>query len=136
MHARVLIVAVWAAACSPAPARLNPTRPPIATLSVDGEILDQTPVVVPQTCQPPRYPRDMQQAGIVGRVDVAFIIDTTGTVEQNSLRVISSPHPGLNEVALQTVRSCRYTPGRIGSRAVRSEARVPITFSIEPSFPG
>ncbi len=77
------------------------------------------------------YPPLLQQAGIEGRVVVQAIIDTTGRVEPNSVRIIESSNPGFDQPAKNVVLKSLYRPGRVYGRAVRVLVRIPIDFKIQ-----
>lgn len=76
------------------------------------------------------YPPVLKQAGIEGRVLIEFIIDTLGRAERQSMRVISSAHQLFDGPSREVVASCRYRPGRISGRAVRTRVQIVINFTI------
>jgi len=78
----------------------------------------------------PVYPPLLQQAGIQGVVRVEAIIDTTGRVEPNSVRVVESPNPGFDQAAKTVVLKSLYRPARVYGRAVRVLIQQPINFQI------
>jgi len=80
---------------------------------------------------PPAYPPLLQQAGIEGRVMVQAIIDTTGRVEPNSVRVVESANPGFDQPAKNVVLRSLFRPGRVYGRAVRVLVAIPIDFKIQ-----
>ena len=95
-------------------------------LSVDvvqekPELLSHPPVV---------YPPLLQQAGIEGRVMVQAIVDTTGRIEPNSVRVVESANPGFDQPAKVAVLKSLFRPGRVYGRAVRVLVAIPIDFKI------
>src|SRR5437773_2407477 len=72
-----------------------------------------------------------QKPGIEGRVMVQAIIDTTGRVEPNSVRVAESANPGFDQPAKVVVLKSLYRPGRVYGRAVRVLVAIPIDFKIQ-----
>ncbi|MBI1967803.1 MAG: energy transducer TonB [Gemmatimonadetes bacterium] len=76
------------------------------------------------------YPDLLRQAGIQGQVVVEAIIDTTGRVEANSVKIILSPHSGFDQSAKNMVLKSLYRPARVSGRAVRVLIRQPINFQI------
>ena len=78
----------------------------------------------------PVYPPLLQQAGIQGVVRVEAIIDTTGRVEPNSVRVVESPNPGFDQAAKTVVLKSLYRPARVYGKAVRVLIQQPINFQI------
>lgn len=79
---------------------------------------------------PPAYPPMLQQAQIQGVVVVEAIIDTTGRVEPNSVKIVQSPHPGFDLAAKTFVLKSLYRPARVSGRAVRVLIRQPVNFQL------
>jgi protein TonB len=92
--------------------------------------VDEPAVVLHQPS--PRYPPVLQQAGIEGRVLLEFIIDTTGHMETESLRVLETSNPGFNAAAGETVRRSIFRPARVHGGAVRQRTIQSIAFRIVP----
>jgi len=92
--------------------------------------VDEPAVVLHQPS--PRYPPVLQQAGIEGRVLLEFIIDTTGHMETESLRVVETSNPGFNAAAGETVRRSIFRPARVHGGAVRQRTIQSIAFRIVP----
>lgn len=80
----------------------------------------------------PRYPPVLRLAGIEGRVQLEFVIDTTGHLERGSLRVLESTHPGFEAAALETLERSVFKPARVAGRAVRQRTLQSIAFRIRP----
>ncbi len=78
----------------------------------------------------PQYPPLLQQAGIEGRVMVQAIVDTSGRIEPNSVRVVESANPGFDVPAKNAVLKSLFRPGRVYGRAVRVLVAIPIDFKI------
>ena len=78
----------------------------------------------------PAYPPLLQQAGIEGRVMVQAIVDTSGRIEANSVRVVESANPGFDVPAKNAVLKSLFRPGRVYGRAVRVLVAIPIDFRI------
>src|SRR5207249_3646336 len=79
----------------------------------------------------PVYPPLLQQAGIEGTVMVQAIIDTTGRVEPNSIKIAQSPNPGFDQSAKNVVLKSLYRPARVYGRPVRVLIQIPINFQIQ-----
>jgi TonB family protein len=80
------------------------------------------------TCRTPTYPNVLKQAGIQGPVVIAFVIDTSGSVDSSSFRVVSTAHPLFSRPARQATASCRYSPGRLAGHAVRVQMTRTVNF--------
>lgn len=76
------------------------------------------------------YPRVLQEAGIPGRAVVQFVIDTLGTVEPNSVKVLEESHAAFAEAARTGVLDARFNPARLGLHAVRQLSKMPVKFTL------
>lgn len=77
----------------------------------------------------PKYPRVLEGLGVSGRVVLEFVVDTTGAVEPNSLRVVLSSAPGFEAAALEAVRATQFSPARARGRLVRQLASQAVNFT-------
>ncbi len=80
---------------------------------------------------PPRYPPVMQSAGIAGSVDLQFVVDTTGHVEPNSLKVLAKTHDAFVEPAKEAVLKGVYKPARYKGEPVRQQVQQRISFQAQ-----
>lgn len=78
----------------------------------------------------PRYPPALQQAQVEGRVLVEFVIDTTGHLEEGSLRIVESSNRGFEATASLTVLRSLFRPARLRGQAVRQRTTQAIAFRI------
>src|SRR6266704_115917 len=74
------------------------------------------------------YPAPMLLSRISGRVVIEAVIDTTGRVEDGTVRVLVSSDARFNEAAKDYVRAARFTPGRLAGTAVRVRFAMPVEF--------
>jgi len=72
------------------------------------------------------YPPELRQAGVGGRVVVDFRILRDGSVDPESITIVSSAHEQLNEPTTRAVAILRWRPGKIARRAVNVRIRLPI----------
>jgi len=79
----------------------------------------------------PRYPEMLRQAGIEGIVLLEFVIDTTGRVEVESLKVLQSTNRAFEGPAKDVIRRSLYRPGRVRGQAVRVLVSQQIGFTIQ-----
>ncbi len=92
---------------------------------------DQVDDPVRPISQPsPRYPPVLQQAGITGRVELQYVVDTTGHAERASLKVLSSSNKNFERPAREVIMKSVFKPARIRGRAVRQLVMQAISFSI------
>lgn len=74
----------------------------------------------------PVYPPIARQIGAQGPVVLRAVIARDGTVD--SLRVVSSAHPALNQAALEAVSQWRFRPYLLNGVAVEVEAQITVNF--------
>lgn len=101
-----------------------------STVGVFSEdVVQEKPELI--SAPPLDYPVMLRQAGIQGAVIIQAIVDSTGRVEPNSVRVVSSANPGFDQSAKQHVLESRFRPGRVYGHAVRVLVLVPVNFVIK-----
>jgi len=106
------------------------SRPPV-TLHVLGDVyaldnLDERPHL---TSGPTlSYPAPLLLSHVSGRVVVEAVVDTTGRVQEGTVRVVESTDARFNQAAKDYVQAARFTPGRVAGRAVRVRLQMPVEF--------
>lgn len=78
----------------------------------------------------PRYPPTLQAAGIEGKVEVQYVVDTTGHAESSSWKVMRSTNKMFEEPAREAIMKAVFRPARIKGRAVRQLVQQAISFTI------
>jgi TonB family protein len=78
----------------------------------------------------PKYPPALGNIGLSGRVLLQFIVDTTGTVDPASIRVVESTNEGFEAPARESVEAARFHPARLGSHPVRQRAQQSVRFTV------
>jgi TonB family protein len=86
--------------------------------------------VAPINIPKPRYPPVMQQAGIAGRVEVQYVVDTTGHAEPASWKVLRSTNKAFEEPSREAIMKGVFKPARIRGSAVRQLVQQAIAFNI------
>jgi len=77
------------------------------------------------------YPEAAIDAQIKGTVLVEFIVNEQGGIEQAA--VIKGVGGGCNQEALRVVNAMpRWSPGKVGNRAVKTRYKLPVTFQLHP----
>lgn len=76
----------------------------------------------------PRYPPAMESAGIPGRVEVLFVVDTLGHVEANSFKVTKTTHQAFVEPAREAIMKTLFKPGKSHGTAVRVQVQTAVVF--------
>jgi TonB-like protein len=62
--------------------------------------------------------------------EIQAIVDTTGHVEPNSVRIVRSPNPEFNKSAHDWILKVVFRPARVRGQAVRVLVEVPIDYRI------
>lgn len=74
------------------------------------------------------YPDDARDAGVSGRVLVAFVVDAEGQV--TDAEILRGAHPLLDEAALTAIRKAAFEPGRLAGSPVAVRMVLPVTFAL------
>jgi TonB family protein len=76
----------------------------------------------------PRYPPVLASAGITGRVEMQFIVDTTGHVEVPSFKLLKTSHPAFGEPAREAILKSVFKPAKFKGRPVRQLVQQAVAF--------
>ncbi len=74
------------------------------------------------------YTLALQEMGLEGRVEVAFIVNADGTVDPASIRVIKSPAEALAKAAEVAVAKIKFQPAKKDGQPVRCEAVMAVVY--------
>lgn len=99
----------------------------VAETYLEAEVDERVELITPPR---PRYPPVMQQAGIEGRVELQYVVDTTGHVERNSVKVMGSTNKMFEEPAKEAILKAVFRPAKIRGRPVRQLVQQAIAFTI------
>jgi TonB family protein len=80
----------------------------------------------------PIYPPRLSALGKEGHVRATFVVDTTGSVDTASVRVLESDDPQFTESVLTALGGMRFRPATRGGRAVRQLVEQRFNFRIAP----
>ncbi|HVU36490.1 MAG TPA: energy transducer TonB [Opitutaceae bacterium] len=108
-----------------------PTRADFASFGFTGRFFVVASVaVIPHRTEnpPPEYPPDLLDARIQGRAEVAWIVETDGTVHET--HVISASRPEFGDAAAAWARSQQFRPGLRGGEPVRVAMKQVVMFTI------
>ena len=64
----------------------------------------------------PRYPEQLRQAGVDGRVLVRFTVDTTGRVDPSSVKILTSTHDLFSRAVRESLAGFRFKPAEVNGR--------------------
>ena len=95
-----------------------------------GAVFTTRPDVMPELVSNPELevPDSLASDPIDGSVIIQFIVDTTGHVEPESVKIIETPHEGLNEPVTQVFLGAVYKPAEFEGKPVRMRIRQSMSF--------
>jgi periplasmic protein TonB len=85
--------------------------------------------LVPLACSEPPYPLIAQDRGIEGSVDVQFVVDKSGGVED--VWVAQSSYKAFSDAVIKTVRKFRFKPPVVDGKIARVKANQHFEFKLE-----
>lgn len=100
---------------------------------VTGEVFLEAQLddpVQPISIPTPRYPPVLQSAGIAGRVELQYVVDTTGHAEPASFKVLKTSHPAFVEPAKEAISKGVFKPARFKGQPVRQLVQQAISFKV------
>ena len=78
----------------------------------------------------PRYPAELQRAGIEGTLLVQFVVDSTGTVDEKTLTFPKDAQPGFLRAVRDALLRSRFFPAELAGTRVRQLVQQQFTFVI------
>jgi len=78
----------------------------------------------------PRYPESLRSAGVDGSVLIQFTVDTTGRVDMQSLKILSSTHSLFTDAVRQSLGAFRFKPAEVNGKRVPALAQMPFEFHL------
>jgi protein TonB len=100
---------------------------------VTGEVFLEAQLddpVQPISIPTPRYPPVLQSAGIAGRVELQYVVDTTGHAEPASFKVLKTTHPAFVEPAKEAITKGVFKPAKFKGTPVRQLVQQAISFKV------
>lgn len=77
-----------------------------------------------------KYPKQIMEEGIQGRVTVSFIVEKDGRV--SNVRLLRSVQSSLDKEAIRVVKSMpKWTPGKHNGKPVRVRFNLPVMFKLK-----
>jgi TonB family protein len=89
-----------------------------------------TPVSMIGTFRPD-YPAALRSAGVEGQVVVQFVVNEAGRVDRASVRIVSASNDVFAFSVTTSLARMRFTPARIGSRAVAQLVQQMFVFRLD-----
>jgi protein TonB len=80
----------------------------------------------------PNYTAEAMRAKLQGKVEMAAVVRSDGTVDPNSIKITRSLDPtfGLDQQAIIAVRQWRFRPGTLHGQPVAVIVNVELTFTL------
>lgn len=98
----------------------------------DGLVVTGERGAVPAPGNPrPRYPSALRAAAVEGMVLAEFVIDTGGSIEMETVRIVESDHPLFEAAVREILPRLRFLPAEAGGVRVRQMVRLPFEFRLE-----
>jgi TonB family protein len=91
---------------------------------------EQGPARIKPTSRPPVYPSGAERAGVDGRVDLEFVVDTAGKVEMKTLRVLKSTGFEFTNAVIRTLPRADYEPAEVCGQHFRQRIQQRFEFKI------
>jgi TonB family protein len=99
---------------------------PSGRVYVDAEV--DREVQRDPTSAAPEYPPYLEENHIEGSLTVEFVVDTTGSPDSTSLKVIHSSHPAFEQSLRAALPHMRFVPAELSGRLVRQWVRQEFRF--------
>ena len=81
----------------------------------------------------PEYPDSLRKEGVPGRVVVELVVNADGTLDNQSVTLVSSTHPLFTGAVQQALATARFQVAKLKSRAVRQFLVLPFVFRLDNS---
>lgn len=133
------VVAIWSRPYRPKPrARVAATRSAelerlVASMSVYTIDQVDTPASLIAGTATPEYPDSLRIEGVPGQVVVQLIVNVDGTLDGESLNLVSSTHPLFTGSVQQALATAKFRPATLNARVVRQVLQLPFVFRIDTS---
>ncbi|MEO8193759.1 MAG: TonB family protein [Gemmatimonadales bacterium] len=75
------------------------------------------------------YPDSLMQEGVPGRVVVELVVNTDGSLDGESVRLVSSTHPLFTDAVQSALSAARFHAALIKARPVRQLLQLPFVFA-------
>jgi len=84
----------------------------------------------------PVYPPELSARGTEGKVEAAYVVDTTGRVDTTTIRVMQSDDPRFTESVRTALAETRFRPAKRAGKAVRQLVQQRFRFKLAPTSGG
>ncbi|MBL0171318.1 MAG: TonB family protein [Gemmatimonadaceae bacterium] len=78
----------------------------------------------------PRYPEELRNSKIEGRVLAQFVVDADGVPDMSTFKAVKSDHQGFTDAVRAALADMRFEPAMIGGKRVKQLMQAPFEFSL------
>lgn len=76
-----------------------------------------------------KFPQDAKAKGVSGKVFIEFYVNTDGTIDEESVKIVKSLHKSCDAEAIRLIKnSPKWKPALEGGKPVKQKFVMPITF--------
>jgi TonB family protein len=134
--AAVVVTIVACEMKSPSTPEVAPTSPtaaraaPVVNNGPYFEFQVEEPVRPIAGTSQPRYPDALRMVGVEGEVLAQFIVGPDGRADVQTLKILKSSNELFTDAIRNALPEMRFTPARVGGKAVHQLVQEPFSFSI------
>jgi len=134
------VVAIWSRPYRPK------ARPVVAAANKSKELerlvasmtvytVDQvdTPAALIAGSAAPEYPDSLRAEGVPGRVVIEVVVNVDGTLDGESVTLVSSTHPLFTGSVQQALATAKFRAATLNARPVRQVLHIPFVFRLDTS---
>lgn len=78
-----------------------------------------------------QYPKEARVSKITGKVIIEFVVEKDGSISQENIKVLKSPHKSLSTEAIRLITNApKWVPGKQNNIPVRTKKVFPISFRL------
>jgi protein TonB len=74
------------------------------------------------------YPPELYSTSVSGSVLAEFVVDTTGSIEQETVSIVASSHPLFSAATIKALQNAHFAPAVKGGVRVRQVVQQPFSF--------
>ena len=128
------VIAIWSRPFRPRPRPPRRTGADPAQLVADHLAFTEGDVDVPARLQAGSgfsfYPDSLWEAGVEGRAVLEFVVDSTGSLIAETIRIVSTTHPLFAAAARDALLSAAFVPAMRRGQRVAQLVQLPFVFRI------
>jgi len=132
------VVAIWSRPYRPKPkpiqaltARDRELDSLVSAMSIYTVDEVDTPAALIAGTASPEYPDSLRLAGVNGRVEVQLVVNVDGTLDSESVTLVSSTNPLFTDAVQQALATARFRVATLKARPVRQVLQLPFVFRLD-----